>query len=112
MQLTVVDACGNTIVCDPVLTDLSSTGKPVEQVLTDLPAAERFVAIRNGAPGLRRLKVIVNGRIYELKGLRDNEQKILNVGPAMLPGNTNRIVLRGLGPAGSSATVVVRDRRR
>jgi hypothetical protein len=111
VQLTVVDACGNTVVCDPVVTDLSGTGKPVEQVLTDLPAAERFVAILNGAPGLHRLKVIVNGRIYELKGLRDGERKLLNVTAAMLPGNANRIVLRGLGPAGSSATVAVRDRR-
>jgi hypothetical protein len=110
-QLTVADACGNTVICDPVLTDLTGTGKLVEQVLTDLPAADRFVAILNGTPGLRRLKVIVNGQIYELKGLRDGERKMLNVTAAMQPGNANQIVLRALGPAGSSATVAVRDRR-
>ncbi len=111
VQLTVVDACGNKIICDPVLTDLKGTGKPVVQTFSDLPAAEHFVAILNGTPGLRRLKIIVNGRIYELKGLRDGEQKLLNVRFAMLPGDANQITLRGLGPAGSGATVVIRDRR-
>ncbi|HTG32245.1 MAG TPA: hypothetical protein VLB76_04890 [Thermoanaerobaculia bacterium] len=53
----------------------------------------------------------INGRIYELKGLRGGEQRLLNVRLAMLPGDANRITLRGIGPAGSGATVVIRDRR-
>ncbi|MFL6260727.1 MAG: hypothetical protein ACJ76Y_13525 [Thermoanaerobaculia bacterium] len=110
VQLTVVDACGNTIICDPVLTDvLRGTGQPVEQTNPGLPPSERYVAITNGAPGLRSLEVIVNGEVYHVNGMRDGEERTLDVGPSMFPGNANAITLRATGKPGSTATVIIRD---
>jgi hypothetical protein len=109
-EITVADACGNTIICDPVLTDvLRGTGKPVEQTNANLPPSERYVAITNGAPGLRNLEVIVNGEVYPMNGMRDGEERTLDVGPSMFPGNANAITLRATGKPGSTATVVIRD---
>lgn len=112
VQLTVVDACGNTVLCDPLVADLAlrGNGKPIEQTHTRLPQAEHFVRVVNGSPGIETLRVFVNGRRYPLRNLRDGEVRTLDVAAAMLPGNTNVIVLRAAGGPDSSATVMISDR--
>lgn len=110
VQFMVVDACGNKVVCDPVITGvLRGTGKPVEQTHTNLPAAERMVTVINGAPGLNHLEVIVNGETYRLNGLKDGEERTIDVGASMLPGDANTIALRTAGKPGCAATVMIWD---
>lgn len=110
VQLTVVDACGNKILCDPVVTDvLRPNGAPAEQTHASLPVAEHFIRVINGIPGLQKLDVIVNGERYQLKGLRDGEERALDVAASMLPGNANVITFRATGKPGGSATVMISD---
>jgi len=109
ISLRLTDAAGNVTDCDPVLTEVErQTGKPVSQTWT-VPAAERFVTIVNGAPGLRHLEVEVNGRSYRLNDLRDNEERTLDVSAAVREGEDSTITLTSHGKPGGGATVLIHD---
>jgi len=109
IRLRLTDAAGNITECDPVLTEVErQAGKPVSQTWT-VPAAERFVTIVNGAPGLRHLEVAVNGRLYRLNDLRDNEERTLDVSAAVREGEDSTITLTSYGKPGGGATVLIHD---
>jgi hypothetical protein len=106
----VADLCSNLLSFDPVFTVLQvGASGEVREVLRDIPAAERYVTVRNHTPGLSRLRLIVNGFTFSLYSLFDGETRTVDVGEAMNPGTSNTVVLVGEGPAGASALVVIAD---
>jgi hypothetical protein len=110
VDLAVGDVEGNCTSCDPILTHiLTGKGNGREQSFAHVDAAERFVTVTNGNPGLRNLEVLVNGRKFRLFKLKDGERRTLDVSRAMLPGDHNVLVLRGNGNAGSRADIIIWD---
>jgi hypothetical protein len=109
-QFAAIDACGNVSPCDPVMTGvLRSTGKPVSESYTELPSEEDVVTILNGSPGFSNLDVIVNGRKFKVTGMKDGQERDLDISSAVLPGNQNIVTLKGHGKPGSSAAVLIWD---
>jgi hypothetical protein len=106
--LRAVDAAGNARTVDPVVVELDrERGKPVATTV-ELALAERWAEVRNGAPGLGHLRLTVNGRRYEVDGLRDGETRTLDVGAA-LRASGNTATLQARGKPGGRATVVLHD---
>jgi hypothetical protein len=95
---------------DPVtvLLQIANSGEML-QTITGILAAERFVSLHNGTPGLNQLTLVVNGHPFILDPLIDGVSKSLDVGAAMHPGNDNTVVLAGKGPAGASAVITIAD---
>lgn len=109
-ELEVFDAAGNAVRCDPVLVEIGRTaGKPVTETFTGIPQAEHFLTIRNGNPGLTTLAIAVNGRKYQLGGLRADEVRTLDVASAMRPGGGNVFSLTAHGKPGGGAAVLIHD---
>jgi hypothetical protein len=110
VELRVTDVAGNVTICDPVI-DLviRERGEPANKSYTGLPAAEHFVTITNGDPGVQRIDVTVNGQTWKLTGLRDNEVRTLDVASAMVAGNNNTIRVKGYGRPGGQALIVIAD---
>lgn len=108
IELEVCDS--NCIRCDPVLTlVVREAGKPVSDAISQLPQAEGFVTISNGSPGLRTLHVTANGRKFKMAGLKDGEERTLDVSAGMMPGEENIIILSGTGKPGGNATILIHD---
>ena len=84
-------------------------GRPATATFSGLPRAESKVQVLNGTPGIRNLLVTVNGVRFRLAGLRDGEERSLDVSSAMRPGDGNVIALAAEGKPGGSATVVIHD---
>jgi hypothetical protein len=108
LTLTIVDVVGNMTVCDPVQTVLFR-GRRNAQLITAIPGAEGVLTIANGTPGLRRLVVKVNGRRLRSIRLAWGEKRDVDVSRYMVPGDSNTVALRGYGPRGASAEVLIWD---
>jgi autotransporter-associated beta strand protein len=110
VNVEVRDACGGQGNFDPVFTELKvQQGGVVRQSFSDLPAAEHYVGVVNGTPGLAWLSILVNGQVFALNPLADGQSVLLDVGAAMGEGNTNVVVLAGQGMAGASASITIGD---
>ena len=98
---------------DPVETVLAATGgAPVRQTFAGLPAAEHFIRVANGSPGLAWMRVLVNGVEYRLDGLSAGETRVLDAASATVEGDNNVVTLIGQGAAGAGALVLVGDAAR
>jgi hypothetical protein len=102
VQLRVVDAVGNALNCDPILTDEGHT-------YLGVPSSERIVTVTNGDPGLQRLDVDVNGRLFRLTGLSPGEERTLDVASAVAQGVDSTFTLTAYGQPGGSAAVLIWD---
>jgi hypothetical protein len=110
VALRVVDAVGNTRDCDPILTEEArSAGRPVSHAYPGVPPAEHIVTVVNGDPGLEKLDVQVNGRLFRLTGLRPGEERSLDVAAAVIPGRSSTFLLTAEGRSGGRAAVLIRD---
>ena len=95
---------------DPVNTELVITESgESRQTFEGIPSAEHHVSVRNGAPGLRSLTILVNGQAFAFSNLSDGQAWRLDIGTAMVPGDENVVVLVGEGLAGASAEVAIGD---
>lgn len=109
VALAVTDQAGNVTNCDPVLTEITGQrGKPGWQVFTDVPQAEGVVTVQNGTPGLNRLVVIANGKVFGLGGLKDGATRSRSIAAAMSSGQ-NVVVLHGYGQPNATAQVLIWD---
>lgn len=98
------------ITCDPLVTLVAKeTGRPVSQSFAGLPQEEGKVTIYNGSRGLRNLSLTVNGVDFEVRGLKDGEQRTVDAASAMLMGTANTITVTGMGPRGGAATLMIHD---
>jgi hypothetical protein len=110
VALRATDLAGNVTNCDPVLTTLAlTTGRRVQQTFTDIPREEHFVTIQNGSPGLKRVEIRVNGKLFEVDSLRANQLRTIDIAGAMVAGRKNTITLVGHGVPGDSAMVLIAD---
>jgi len=110
LELEPFDGSGNRASCDPVLLEIGrTTGAPVTLTLTDLPQAEHWVSISNGDPGITNLRLVVNGKHFQVAGLASGEVREIDLASAMLPGNENTIELTALGKPGGEAAILVHD---
>ena len=110
MQLTVTDVAGNKTICDPVIAlHIRESGKPASQTYTGLPQAESKVRIANGSPGVSSVELVVNGSRYKVSGLREGEERFLDVSAAMTAGNSNTITATARGKPSGSVLIVISD---
>jgi len=110
VTIQVTDLAGNTVTCDPVITLVQrgpSTDPAASRARVD--QAENKVLIMNSTPGLRNLELTVNGTKIKVTGLKDGETRTLDISSAMVAGSNNLIGVKGHGPQGSSAMVVISD---
>lgn len=109
IEIRATDGAGNVAICDPIhLIVVRDSGKPVEEINTDVPRAEDKVTIRNGTPGLSNLDILVNGVRFKVTGLKSGEEKTVDISSAMHDGN-NIVNLEGRGKKGSWAEVIIWD---
>jgi hypothetical protein len=110
IQLKVTDVAGNMIECDPVLTqEARGTGKPESHVFPGIPAEEHVVTLLNGTPGLTQVELDVNGTKFTMSGLRDGEERTIDVGSAVVPGTDSTFTLTTHGKPGGTAAVMIWD---
>lgn len=109
VELRLTDVCGNVTLCDPVLLTLvvREWGRPTVETVSGLPAAESRVTVRNGHPGLRKLRLEVNRQRVLVVDLRDGEERTFDISPAMRPGSKNSLKLAGRGRRGARAEVMI-----
>jgi len=82
-------------------------GEPGWQVFRDVPRAEHVLTIQNGAPGLDRVRIVVNGKKFDVKHLGPNAVQSIDVASSLTSGDHNTIVLRGYGKPGARADVLI-----
>ena len=75
------------------------------KLYADVPQTYSVITVRNDAPGLKNLRITVNGQRFQVEGLKDNEIRYIHVQSAMANGNDNTIILTALGKPGTSASV-------
>jgi hypothetical protein len=110
VEFQAIDMAGNTVVCDPVITIVTrDESKPVTQTFSDIPAAEHLVRVYNGNPGVMKLDVTVNGRVWKIKKLSPGEEQVIDVAGAMHAGSDNIVAVTAQGKAGGTAMVVISD---
>jgi hypothetical protein len=106
-------ACSPSGCCefgDPTLSQIQipdGTNKAIDHFI-DIPSAERFVTIQNGAPGLRRVQLVVNGKRLPARWLRDNLSRTIAIPHEMLE-EQNIVSVLANGRPGSAALVLLSD---
>ena len=106
----VQDQCGMGKSFDPVLATLTATGaEPVRETYQEVPAAEHYVRIENGAPGLDWVILLVNGYEHRFQGLSNKQVLVLDVAAETVEGNNNTFTIIGQGAAGSTMTLMIGD---
>lgn len=113
IELCPTDPCNCPECCqvvDPVLTTLRIDNEKnrTRESFTDIPAAEHFVTIQNGHPGLRKFHVLVNGQRAAYLRVGPKEVQTFDFAAAMT-ASRNTITLTGQGRPGASALVVIAD---
>lgn len=107
VQLT--DVAGNAVDCDPAFVSVDrTTGKPVPTTVTNVAQSESQVTITNDASaGLTNLSVDVNGRHFEVAGLKNGEVRTFDIASALRRGATNTVTLTPKGKPGTGAIVLI-----
>lgn len=110
VEARVTDLAGNVALCDPILLLLvRENGSSLTDSMTDVPRAEDKVTITNGSPGVATLEVEVNGKKFKASGLKDGEERTLDISSAMVPGDNNTVRFKVTGKPGGSANVMIWD---
>jgi VCBS repeat-containing protein len=111
LDLRITDVAGNVTDCDPLIATvkidrrLKAGRHTVVQSFTAVPQAESKLLIVNGRPGLKRLRVTVNGRVFWFNRLKPGQILRYDFAKAMRPGSHNTIRVRAYGKAGASARI-------
>jgi hypothetical protein len=97
-------------VFDPLVTKLIiNTGHSVIQTFKNIGAAEHFISVTNGVPGLKDLIIRINGRNFKKLDLAEPVINV-DVGSVMTMKN-NTISFIGGGDVGAFANIEVGDTR-
>ncbi len=109
VALSVTDAAGNVMKCDPILSGLTGGPRagPVSRTFKNLVSTESRVTIVNGKPGLRGFTLKVNGKTFAVPTLADGRQVVIDVSAAMRPGHRNTITISAIGKKVSDATIAI-----
>ncbi|HEX5720956.1 MAG TPA: hypothetical protein VF179_32690, partial [Thermoanaerobaculia bacterium] len=111
VEARVTDLAGNVRLCDPILLLLVRDKSESASLSagSDVPRAEDKVTITNGAPGLRKIDIIVNGQTFKVNGLKDGEEVTVDISPAMVDGDANKVDFQVKGKPGAFANVMIWD---
>jgi Protein of unknown function (DUF3344) len=110
VSLLVTDQAGNQAVCDPIMTMLvRDPNQPENQTFRSVPQAENKISILNGIPGLRSIEAWVNGVKYKAKDLKSGENTVIDITGALHAGENNVVTLKGKGPKGATADIIIWD---
>jgi hypothetical protein len=94
---------------DPTTTTLKiNTGHEVAQAFERIPDSEHFIEIDNGNPGLRWLRIEVNGKYDRTLSLISGGTVHVDLAAAMNLGQ-NTLTFTGEGKTGTFATIEVSD---
>jgi hypothetical protein len=109
MTLEIRDLAGNIKRCDPIVLTLRGRkgGVAVRSQRFLVPQAESKLRIVNR--GLTRIDVIVNGRRFSLRDLRQRQRVSRNLASAMHRGNANKVRFVAYGRRGATAVVFLSD---
>jgi hypothetical protein len=80
-------------------------GTPVSQTFTPVADVDHLVQLTNRNPGVDNVRLEVNGKVIEVAGLRDGEQRTVDIASALQPGLTNTLVITTEGKPGGSAEI-------
>jgi len=110
VTIQATDTAGNVANCDPIVSLVQKDPKSdPSSTFSDVAQSEGSLLLINGKPGLKNFEAAVNGVRFKVTGLKDGEQRTIDVSSAMLPGAANVITVKGHGAKDSWATVVVSD---
>lgn len=108
LDLQVSDTVGNVTDCDPLFTEvIRSAGPPESHTYAGIAPEEHLVSVFNGDPGLRNLRIEVNGRRFEMAGLKPGETRALDVARGVRAGESSTVTLTSLGQPGGRAVVMI-----
>jgi hypothetical protein len=104
----VTDSCDLATSFDPVSANLylSQSGE-VKVVFNHLSQNDKYVNLKNGTPGLRYARVIVNGTVFPLNGLANGDNQVVEISSALTGGTGNTVVIEGFGTKGAGASVSI-----
>ena len=110
VNVLINDACGGKGGFDPVVALLEvKQGGMARQSFSSIPAAEHYVRVVNGTPGLQWLCLTVNGQVFLLDPLQDGQDVTLDIGAAMGEGDANVVAFCAQGMPGASALITIGD---
>lgn len=111
--LRATDVDGNSTECDPVLARLQipANRHRTVQRYKNVPAAERFVTMKNASNGVRVVGIKMNGKLVMRQRLNANQEYTAEIGALwMKPGAAkNNITIWAKGRPGSKVTVLLSD---
>lgn len=109
VTIVATDLAGNSVTCDPIISLVQrSAGVDPQRTTAAVPQEENKLLVMNSSPGLRNLEATVNGVKFKLTGLKDGENRTLDISSALHAG-ANTVSVKGHGPVNSSAMVVISD---
>lgn len=91
---------------DPLLI-IPPAAEMVSRPFSAIPDTAQRIKVVNGDPGVRHLRLEVNGQVFDVLGLRDGDQRTVDVGAAMVPGANNTVVATAFGESGSRVYVLI-----
>jgi hypothetical protein len=112
VALQVTNVAREVTNCDPILTEVGRDGPhgaPRAETFRHVAQGESRVTIVNNTPGLTRLKLAVDGHVFEMTGLMDGETRLVDVSSAMRRGN-NTITLVAQAKSDGTANVLIADK--
>jgi hypothetical protein len=84
-------------------------GKPVSTEPIELPDTIHSARVINSSPGVKNLEIQVNGVKFQVAGLKDNEERDVDISSAIVGGDSNIAFITALGKPGTLATVVFEE---
>ncbi len=110
VETRITDLAGNVAICDPILLlAIRDQHNADEAAIPGVPRAEDKVTITNGTPGVATFEITVNGKKFKTSGLKDGEERTLDISSAMVPGDNNTVQVKVTGKPGGSANVMIWD---
>jgi len=77
--------------------------------MSDVPRVEDKITVTNGRPGLSSILIVVNGKKFKVDGLKNGEERTIDVSSAMREGERNKVVFTAHGRWSSWANVMIWD---
>jgi hypothetical protein len=110
VEARVTDLAGNVKICDPILLLLiRDKNQSALAAMPDVPRAEDHVTVTNGAPGVATFEIQVNGQKFKVSGLKEHEERTIDISSAMIDGDRNQVDFKVTGKPGGWANVMIWD---
>ena len=106
--VTITNAGTCSTACDPLVTSaIRQAGAPQTDTYTGIDKSESQLTIYNGKPGVGTMKIQVNTTTFTVAGMKDGDQKVLDIGSALVAGGNNTISVTSTGQPGGNAVLLV-----